>query len=60
MTATELRNSTRQTEALQSQLASVLFQFYNGELSDEDEYRRVVNALCKALLDLDSRRSVSN
>ena len=57
MTASEFRQSTRRTEALQSQLASVLFQFYNGELSDEDEYRRVVNALCKALLDLDSARS---
>lgn len=56
MTASEIRHSTRRTEALQSQLAGVLFQFYNGELSDEDEYRRVVNALCKALLDLDSAR----
>ncbi|HEX9646105.1 MAG TPA: hypothetical protein VGB88_01315 [Alphaproteobacteria bacterium] len=56
MTATEIKDSSRRTEALQSQLASVLFQFYNGELADDDEYRRVVNALCKALLDLDTAR----
>ena len=53
MTSIELKDTARRADALRNQLDEVVCRFRDGELIDQTECQRVLNALCKALLDLE-------
>ncbi len=53
MTSIELKDTARRADALRNQLDEVVCQLRDGEPIDPADYQRVLNALCKALLDLE-------
>ena len=50
---TDRQETTRRAEALRDQLDHVVDQFHDGHTVDPAEYQRILNALCKTLLQLE-------
>ncbi len=53
MNSIDVQETARRADALRNQLDDVVCQFRDGEPIDPADYQRVLNALCKALLDLE-------
>ncbi|MDP6951377.1 MAG: hypothetical protein QGF53_01325 [Alphaproteobacteria bacterium] len=50
---TDRQETARRADALRSQLDDVVDQFHKGVSVDPSEYQRILNSLCKTLLQLE-------